>query len=186
MVEQNKKFYETKEEIIKLVNLKRSKLTRETRDNSFVSFLLRKLIGPMSKDLENAIQEQEVKIDSENFNEYINAIRRYISEVGDIIWYKNLDRGEIRLFTQTNLLLSNWIKMVKGLDEEVYSSEDLEKVKKQISRLNDILDGNLTLRDLIEMNKSLINKAQEIYYNAPTQFKASESFIKAMHKAMEE
>lgn len=183
MTEENKKFFGNAREINRLIEVEHSKLIRDSEDNSFVEFL-KKMHASIYKNIEDAISEREVEI--EDPNKMLHDINRYTSTILDILIYRNLNKNYILLFKKFNLLINNWFRLTNDLDIQNINKDYIQDKISDITRINNILDGNLNLRDLIDMNRALINRAEKMFYNAPYDLDPSRSFMDAMKIAIEE
>lgn len=184
MDEEKKDFRETIDRIKFLLKKNESDLRRITRDNSFPSFLSL-MVEKMASQINSAIDEEDI----DTTVPIRSDLERYSSNILDLVYYKELTREEVELFKQINKLISNWLRMLKtlGINQSYQLSDpELEKYSSNLGRYNNLLEGNLTLRDMISINKALINKAKSILNSVPSGFKASRSFEEIIKHAVEE
>lgn len=178
-------FKMTKNEVFRLLALKGSKLARETNDNSFPNFL-EEFCKALFSDLEKAINGVDLNI--LDVNNKMSNLSRLTSQLGDILYYKNIDNEEANLYKDIIITSHNWIRLYKEsieVDSESNNFVDLKNLEVKLAKINNILDGNLTLRDLVDINRKLIKRAEQVYYNVPSNFKPSESFLSAIKSAVE-
>lgn len=163
-----------------------SKQNEISDDNSFNLFIT-KIIGSMINNIQTAVSSKENSEIELDIVITRSDIERYIQTLSDITYYSKLDENLIELFKVTNLIVSNWLRLIKQANINNSIGFDEDSIKKSIRRIdiiNDTLEGNLTLRELIDINRLLIKRAEQVLFNVPATFRPSNSFLEAMKDAI--
>lgn len=162
-----------------------SKQNEVSEDNSFNHFITSS-INNMIDNIRTTTSSTggEVELDIKITR---SDIERYMLTLNNIVYYSKLDKDLIELFKITNLITSNWLRLIKefGLNDKIGIDEvSFNRFIEKIVTINDTLEGNLTLRELININRLLIKRAEQVLFNVPATFRPSNSFLEAMKDAV--
>jgi len=170
-------FSEDVKKLDKLMKLNRHLLKIFTFDNSFETFL-DNIIRSMIRDVENAINEKDIKpiLTKGDLERYLGTLVKSLS-------IRLPDYNLVLLLRNVNQLVENWISMIKQfelLEIIEIEAEKFENIFHDINGIYNLLDMALSIEEVIAVTNRLTKKAETILVATPPVFNISEHFLQAL------
>ena len=162
----------------KMLVINKGTLIVFTRDNSFANFAA-KLIDNLSNNVRSAIFSKEVIID----NNIKSNLNRCFDTLKESLTFRMVDYNLNAFLKGLAQLLDNWLEMIEvmGYMNEIGMEEcEIINYKKDISKINGILDLSLSVEGIVKLTNDLIVEANRVLGATPTSYKVSEHFLKAI------
>jgi len=175
-----KDFEKIELEILKGLREHSSSVAFFTGDNSFPQFI-RNFANEILINLKEAMADKELT----EIKNLKDSFRRFFNVLYSSAEIRLLDYNLIEFFTNYLLLVNNFISMIQQgnlfsfykLDEK-----EVEEFAGLIPEIEDIIKLNLNTENLVNLTNDLIKKAKQVLAAAPSNFKISDHFFKALKR----